>query len=376
MQRKDEMENVVSDDDQKTLRRRPLKETSVDDIVAQMRRRNTTIRPKPRLNRSERVGCETFETWLPGGETRELIDQANIILADIGNATVRQVYYQFVSRTWLDNNQREYNRLGKIISRARNAGFIRWDAIVDRTRKARGRIDYSPPEDLSSYASDAVDRIRNSANSIAYGYSVNRWHTQPNYMEVWVEKDALVGVVEDACKVRRGIPFLSCRGFPSDTVVYEAATRMQEHIADSRKVVVLHLADHDPSGLRMTQDISERLRTYAQSQIEVLRIALNEDQTAGLPPNVVKDDDSRSAAYKEDYGEDCWELDALHPTRIKELIKSEIEGLIDKDAWRAAAVHEQECQEKLRAFEEKLRAKLAAAFPENENYDLPMEESE
>jgi hypothetical protein len=336
----------------------------------------SAIKPKPQLNRPDHYGCETFELWRPNGETVEIINQANIILDDIGEATVRQVYYQFVSRTWLDNNQREYNRLGKIISRARNAGFIRWNKIVDRTRRARGNIDYSAPEDLSSYASDLVEDIRTSADGIADKYRINRWHTQPNYIEVWVEKDALVGVVEDACRTRGGIPYLSCRGFPSDTVVYEAAKRMQDHIADNRNCVVLHLADHDPSGLRMTDDISERLRTYAQFEIKIQRIALNHEQTEGLPPNVVKDSDSRSALYQEDFGEDCWELDALHPRQIKELIRTEIEMLIDKDAWRATAVREQECQEKLREFEEKLRGKLAEAFPENEQYDLPKEEDE
>jgi hypothetical protein len=329
------------------------------------------IPPKPHLNRDEFRGCETFELWRPDGKTREVIDQANIILADIGDATVRQVYYQFVSRTWLENNQREYNRLGKIISRGRNAGLIRWDAIVDRTRGVRGFISYLPPTDLRDYASEVVERIRSRADDVADSYRVNRWHTQPNYIEVWVEKDALVGVVQDACNIRGGIPYLSCRGFASDTVIYDAAKRMRRHKEDNRNVVVLHLTDHDPSGLQMTPDISERLRTYAQSQIEVRRIALNEDQTAGLPPNFVKDSDSRSATYKEDFGEDCWELDALHPRQIKALIRDEIEKLIDEGAWHNAAVREQECREKLREFEERLKAKLAAAFPEDADYGLP-----
>jgi hypothetical protein len=345
---------------------------SASEILQGVREGRKPFQPKPRLARSEHPGCETFERWLPAGQTRELIDQANNILADIGNATVRQVYYQFVSRGWLENNQREYNRLGKNISRARNAGLVRWDAIVDRTRSTKHRIDYSPPQHLSNYGWGQLDKVRNSANDIANGYRINRWHTQPNYIEVWVEKDALVGVVEDACSCSRGrIPFLSCRGFPSDTVVYDAAKRMQDHISDGRNPIVLHLADHDPSGLRMTGDIRERLRRYAQFEIQVQRIALNDDQTEGLPPNVVKDTDSRTEVYKEDFGSECWELDALHPRRIKELIGEEIEKLIDKDAWRKAAVDEEECREKLRTFEEELKLRLAEAFPEGDDYGLP-----
>jgi hypothetical protein len=248
-------------DDNDLQYRRIITPKSRSDIVKEFLRKLDEVKLKPRLNRPEHYGCETFEIWHPSGEAREIIDRACIIIDDIGgNVTLRQVYYQFVSRGWLENKQREYNRLGKIISRARKAGLIRWNVIVDRTRSVKDRIDYDAPTPLSEYANDALEHIRYSADGLASRYQVNPWATQPNYIQVWVEKDALVGVVADACRIRGGIPYLSCRGFTSDTVVYEAAQKMKEHLASGLNVVVLHLGDHDPSGMQMTADITDKLR--------------------------------------------------------------------------------------------------------------------
>jgi hypothetical protein len=108
--------------------------------------------------------------------------------------------------------------------------------------------------------------------------------------------------------------------------------------------LVLHLADHDPNGIDMTRDNEERLKLYARRRIIVKRIALNMDQVRlhNPPANFVKEDDKRTAAYREQFGTDeCWELDALAPTVITDLIRNAINGLIDQDRWRKAMAHEQ-----------------------------------
>jgi hypothetical protein len=97
----------------------------------------------------------------------------------------------------------------------------------------------------------------------------------------------------------------------------------------------------------MTRDIEARVRQYAQANIEVVRLALNEDQTEGLPAQKVKDSDSRSANYIYDHGDECWELDALDPTQIEELIRTAIDERIDHDAWDAAMQREAENKAKL-----------------------------
>jgi hypothetical protein len=97
----------------------------------------------------------------------------------------------------------------------------------------------------------------------------------------------------------------------------------------------------------MTHDIQQRLSRYAQQPIEVVRLALMEDQTEGLPPNVVKDSDSRSEAYSYDFGDECWELDALDPTEIERLIHDAIDERVDHDAWDAAIKQEEDNRTKL-----------------------------
>jgi hypothetical protein len=54
------------------------------------------------------------------------------------------------------------------------------------------------------------------------------------------------------------------------------------------------------------------------------------------PPNPAKVTDSRCAGYQDQYGDECWELDALDPNYIGELIAEHMEGLVDRAAWEAA----------------------------------------
>jgi hypothetical protein len=115
---------------------------------------------------------------------------------------------------------------------------------------------------------------------------------------------------------------------------------------------VLHLADHDPNGIDMTRDIRERLALYARHPIEVRRIGLNKDQVERYrpPPNFAKDTDTRAERYKEMMGTDeCWELDALSPTVIAELIRGEIESMIDATEWDKAVSNEERGRKQLLA---------------------------
>ena len=109
--------------------------------------------------------------------------------------------------------------------------------------------------------------------------------------------------------------------------------------------LVLHLADHDPNGIDMTRDNQERLSLYARNEIEVKRIALNMNQVQQYnpPPNFVKDGDTRTTGYRDRFGTDeCWELDALSPRVIADLIRVEIKALIDQEQWDIASDQEGE----------------------------------
>jgi hypothetical protein len=114
-------------------------------------------------------------------------------------------------------------------------------------------------------------------------------------------------------------------------------------MADGLIPIVLHLGDHDPNGLDMTRDNRDRLAMFARSDVEVRRLALNMDQIERYapPPNFAKETDSRYAAYVRRFNTtECWELDALSPTVTGELIRIELEALIDHDAWNLALAKE------------------------------------
>ncbi len=125
----------------------------------------------------------------------------------------------------------------------------------------------------------------------------------------------------------------------------EAGERFKDHLENGLIPVVLHLADHDPNGIDMTRDIRKRLEMFAGEEIEVRRIALNMDQVVQYnpPPNFIKESDNHSEGYRETFGTDeCWELDALSPTVISDLIRDELEGMIDMDLWEERKAEEEE----------------------------------
>ena len=253
------------------------------------------------------------------------IDQANDIideyLADGLKLTLRQLYYQFVARGLIPNKQASYDSLGRTISNGRLAGLIDWDAIEDRTRFLRGLTHWDNP----------AQRLRAAAR----GYTIDMWHGQDVRLEVWIEKDALVGVIERVCAAN-DVDYFACRGYVSQSELYEAGKRIAARRDDTgQETIVIHLGDHDPSGLDMTRDNEERLCMFAEGNVEVKRVALNYDQVQRYdpPPNPAKLTDSRAAEYIAEHGQYSWELDALEPRVLRDLIQAEIDLVRDPDVW-------------------------------------------
>ncbi len=259
-----------------------------------------------------------------GLRSLELINQANIIIAEYIAAgftlTLRQLYYQFVARDLLANQQSEYKRLGSIINDARLAGEIDWDAIEDRTRFLRKRSRWNSPEEI--------------VQSCAEQFHVDFWQGQEYRPEVWIEKDALLGVIEDVCN-RFDVPFFACRGYTSQSETWSAAMRFNQQADEMQQPIIIHLADHDPSGLDMTKDIRNRMGIFDTDAV-IDRIALNYNQIQQYtpPPNPTKMTDSRAKEYFKKYGNKSWELDALSPEVISGLIEKCVRNCItDEFAW-------------------------------------------
>ena len=301
-----------------------------------------------------------------GPRALEVIRQANAIIADYAaqgyDLTLRQLYYQFVSRDLIPNRQSEYKRLGDIVNDARLAGLVDWEAIVDRTRSIRALPHWSDPAAI----------VRAAAASFA----VEKWAEQPQRVEVWIEKDALVGVFEPVCQ-ELDVPLFSCRGYTSQSEVWGAAQRLEAYLQADQDVVILHFGDHDPSGLDMTRDIEERLTLFLfhdwvrfeaerfdympreeliarlemerensragwDQRLDVRRMALTWGQVEQYqpPPNPAKSTDARYRKYADRHGHESWELDALEPTVLGRLVRDEIDALLDHGNWDAAVSRE------------------------------------
>ena len=283
-----------------------------------------------------------YQDWNPKPETLALVEMAQQIIrqyqAEGYILTLRQLYYQFVSKDLIPNSERSYKNLGSVITKARMAGLISWTAIEDRNR---GHNTFYSQEDL-------MQPIRDLPGMIEY----DRWARQDTYVEVWVEKEALGNVVGRACG-KLWTPHMACKGYLSASEAWRAGRRFQEKLDEGKNCVVIHLGDHDPSGIDMTRDNQDRLDTFSEyvGGVDVRRIALNMDQVDEYapPPNPAKVTDSRASGYIQRFGRTSWELDALEPSVIEELITDEIEGLIDYDAWYAVDEEEEEVRERLSA---------------------------
>ncbi len=270
----------------------------------------------------------------------ELIERANTICAAYAaqgyDLTLRQLYYQFVARGWIANKDSEYKRLGAIVNDARLAGLIDWRHVVDRTRNLRSLSHWSDPAEI----------VRGAACS----FRTDLWASQPFRPEVWVEKDALIGVIARACE-RQDVAYFSCRGYTSQSELWGAAQRLERHADAGQVPVIVHLGDHDPSGIDMTRDITARLELFMAADgcepAEVRRIALNMPQVERYqpPPNPAKVTDSRANGYIARFGTSSWELDALNPEVLDALITDEIASLRDLALWET----DHDAQERARA---------------------------
>ncbi len=256
-------------------------------------------------------------------ETLALIKRGNAIIAEYTAQgfvlTLRQLYYQLVSRDVIANKQSEYKRLGSIVNDARLAGLIDWTSIEDRTRDLRKLPEWDNPAEVVQACADQ--------------FRVDVWEGQKYRPEVWIEKDALLGVIEGVCN-ELGVPHFSCRGYTSQSEMWAAGQRLRGYLKQKQIPVIFHFGDHDPSGRDMTRDITDRLELF-MGGLEVKRLALNMDQVERYepPPNPAKTTDSRYETYIAEFGTESWELDALEPTVIAALIRNSVNALIERKAW-------------------------------------------
>lgn len=280
-------------------------------------------------------------------DSLEKIQIANQIIAQYLAAglqlTLRQLYYQFVAHYDLPNTEKSYKNLGKLISDGRLAGLIDWNAIEDR-----GRVADIPRQwnSIGELAEVAMNQFR-----------LPRWEGQKNYVELWVEKQALAGVLEPIAEEHH-VTLMVNKGYSSQSAMYSAAKRIERErkgvdpYGNRHPVFILYIGDHDPSGEDMVRDIEDRLVLFGVRRLEVRKVALTMEQIEEYqpPPNPAKWTDSRAQAYIDKHGDESWEVDSLDPSTLVQLITEQFDELLDRDLMAEVVSREDEQKEKLQAF--------------------------
>ena len=273
-------------------------------------------------------------------DNKERLETINSIIEEYANdgyvLTLRQLYYQLVSRDIIPNKIQEYAKLSTLLVKGRMAGVVDWDAIEDRIR-----IPFLP-----YWVTGIEDAINNTVSQ----YRLNRQEGQKVYIELWVEKDALSGVLKRVTK-KYHINLMVNRGYSSCTAMHDAHERLERVGYPCTRKIILYLGDHDPSGLDMIRDIQERLNEFG-SDVEVIPIGITQQQIKKYnpPTNPAKIKDPRAKWYIEQYGNTSWEVDALNPEILNNLVKKNIEKFIDMDLFNEQLEKEEEDKEELQNY--------------------------
>lgn len=305
-------------------------------------------------------------------ENKRRLDMINTIVEDYQSQgyrlTLRQLYYQLVSRDVIPNQQKEYSKLSGLLKEGRMGGIVDWSAIEDRLRVPSKPSSFDSPADI--------------LNAVVNQYKLPRMAGQKTYVEVWVEKDALSGVLKRVTQPYH-VPILVCRGYSSASAMFDAYERFNEASEAGRAVHILYLGDFDPSGQDMIRDIKHRIvefylggRNNADDIEEVLKdkdfmdtgaqeylskngiefeitpIALTRQQIRQYnpPPNPAKRTDPRSDKFISEHGTTSWEVDALRPEVLNQILEDNIKRLIDVDMYDKILKREKKDIKKLKSL--------------------------
>jgi len=254
--------------------------------------------------------------------------------------TLRQLYYQLVARGYIPNLDKSYKKISKLLTDARYCGIVDWDAIEDRIR--------------TPYRHSEFDNILDLVKAAKYNYRLDRWNEQEYYVELFTEKDALSSVLKPIAD-NWHIYLNVNRGYSSATAIYDAGQRFLEQQMKGKECISLYLGDHDPSGLDMIRDITDRLIEFG-CEIKVIPIALTMEQIRKYnpPPNFTKLSDSKSKNYIKMYGLESWEVDALSHDVMVNLVNSTIKQYVDAGKMDKVIKQEKEDIKQLEEFAEDL----------------------
>ncbi|GHV30815.1 hypothetical protein FACS1894167_12240 [Synergistales bacterium] len=251
--------------------------------------------------------------------------------------TSRHAFYRLVGMNIVQNTEKAYKAVCGVIDNGKQAGLLDWGAFEDLQRTVKGDTEEPYHGAFDIDIREAVKR------DIETCFSSGMWAGQPYYIEVYTEKSALVSIIGEAAN-KWNRPYLSCRGYSSNQTLYEAACRFKKKFGQGKKCVLLYVGDSDPSGENMVDNIRGKLERFGADSVNVRKVALTLEQAQAydLPPQMVKDSDSRAASYRLKHNiNTCWECDALEPDVLQRMVSEAIGEYFD-DGIREANIAEME----------------------------------
>jgi hypothetical protein len=250
-------------------------------------------------------------------KNKSLLTAAVQVLEAEQPITLRGLFYRLVSSGHLNNTQKEYKRLGRTMTSAREGGDVPFAWIVDHVRSTLKPSSWSGLEDFGE--------------TVCRAYRKDLWSQMPHHIEIFVEKDAIAGTIQPVTH-EYDVALQVCRGYASLSFVGEIA-----HVWGRVKkpIHAYYLGDFDPSGFDIERDLREKLSHYSGRGFGWERLAIQpEDFTRhdliALP---VKASDNRAKGFQDKYGDQCAEVDALPPTELRQRVQDAIESHIDQDRW-------------------------------------------
>jgi hypothetical protein len=262
-----------------------------------------------------------YAEWTPRAKSRQLLEQVDAVLAEYREhlpLTIRQIFYRLVGGHGYDKTELAYGRLQELLNRARRAGLVAFEDIRDDGVTAEIPLAFTSREAFIA-----------TARRLAADYRMDRQSGQAQYIELWVEAGGMVPMLAEVVG-EYGVPTYSCGGFDSLTAKHDAAERIAGREVPT---LVLHVGDHDPSGLAMFNAIAEdveAMAAYDGGEVTFNRIAVTVEQIRrhNLPTAPAKDTDKRSAWV----GGGTVQAEALPPDVLTAEVRQAVTSLIDFDA--------------------------------------------
>lgn len=272
------------------------------------------------------------------GRKSVLIPTALEILREYSSRiTIRQLFYRLVSQGIIKNSENCYNTLIQQMITARRDGRIPFGAFEDRTRHSREgelpNLAWDKAEDIFKNSVEVYENaeeiaLRQMKNAYS-SFDLPFWYNQPYYVEVWLEKEALANLFEPITQ-KYQVTCVPCKGYPSLSLLYDCSKRLRT-VPSNREIRILYFGDYDMRGLNIQQNIEKNFLNDFGIEIEVIRYALTKEQIESyqLPPNPAKSTDTMARGWIETHGNVAWELDALEPHILENLVENAIKQQID-----------------------------------------------